>query len=256
MCIDTTITVPAGQAIDIFNQKDPGAITSIWLAPKFMGADPSRVLRELTVNIHWDNESEPGVWAPLGDFFASGPGLNRYRSLPMGITQDGFYSKWYMPFNSARIAIGNDGDNDRTLEVSIQHTPFETCADKLLRFHAKWHGDVFPGVDAERYLKGDRYPDWPFLIIKGAGRFCGVNLQVWNPNGFGKQKKGDIEDFQDYDENVTKFIDSMNRWWWGEGDEKFFVDDEKFPSTFGTGTEDYFGYAWAAYYPLTFSKRF
>ena len=33
-------------------------------------------------------------------------------------------------------------------------------------------------------------------------------------------------------------------YWWGEGDEKFFVDGEKFPSTFGTGTEDYFGYAW------------
>ncbi len=31
---------------------------------------------------------------------------------------------------------------------------------------------------------------------------------------------------------------------WGEGDEKFFVDGEKFPSTFGTGSEDYFGYAW------------
>ena len=24
--------------------------------------------------------------------------------------------------------------------------------------------------------------------------------------------------------------------WWGEGDEKFFVDGEKFPSTFGTGS--------------------
>jgi hypothetical protein len=32
--------------------------------------------------------------------------------------------------------------------------------------------------------------------------------------------------------------------WWGEGDEKFFVDGEKFPSTIGTGSEDYFGYAW------------
>ena len=32
--------------------------------------------------------------------------------------------------------------------------------------------------------------------------------------------------------------------WWGEGDEKFFVDGEMFPSTFGTGSEDYFGYAW------------
>jgi hypothetical protein len=34
--------------------------------------------------------------------------------------------------------------------------------------------------------------------------------------------------------------------WWGEGDEKFFVDGEKFPSTFGTGSEDYFGYAWSS----------
>ena len=32
--------------------------------------------------------------------------------------------------------------------------------------------------------------------------------------------------------------------WWGEGDEKIYVDGEEFPSTFGTGTEDYFGYAW------------
>ena len=34
--------------------------------------------------------------------------------------------------------------------------------------------------------------------------------------------------------------------WWGEGDEKFFVDGEKFPSTIGTGSEDYFGYAWSS----------
>jgi len=33
--------------------------------------------------------------------------------------------------------------------------------------------------------------------------------------------------------------------WWGEGDEKVYVDGEKFPSHFGTGTEDYYGYAWA-----------
>jgi len=39
-------------------------------------------------------------------------------------------------------------------------------------------------------------------------------------------------------------------WWWGEGDEKFFVDGEKFPSTFGTGSEDYVGYAWAAEPPF------
>jgi hypothetical protein len=32
--------------------------------------------------------------------------------------------------------------------------------------------------------------------------------------------------------------------WWGEGDEKIYVDGEKFPSHFGTGTEDFYGYAY------------
>ena len=42
--------------------------------------------------------------------------------------------------------------------------------------------------------------------------------------------------------------------WWGEGDEKFFVDGEKFPSTIGTGSEDYFGYAWCN--PHVFHKPY
>ena len=33
--------------------------------------------------------------------------------------------------------------------------------------------------------------------------------------------------------------------WWGEGDEKIFVDDDVRPSTFGTGSEDYYNYAWS-----------
>ena len=33
---------------------------------------------------------------------------------------------------------------------------------------------------------------------------------------------------------------------WGEGDEKIYIDGESFPSHFGTGTEDYYGYAWCS----------
>ena len=42
--------------------------------------------------------------------------------------------------------------------------------------------------------------------------------------------------------------------WWGEGDEKIFVDGEEFPSSIGTGTEDYYGYAWCR--PEKFSHPF
>jgi len=54
------------------------------------------------------------------------------------------------------------------------------------------------------------------LFATGRGRMCGIALNVWSTAGG----------------------------WWGESDEKFFVDGERFPSNFGTGTEDYFSYAW------------
>lgn len=42
--------------------------------------------------------------------------------------------------------------------------------------------------------------------------------------------------------------------WWGESNKKFFVDNKKFPSFFGTGAEDDFGYARAD--PNLFSNAF
>ena len=36
-----------------------------------------------------------------------------------------------------------------------------------------------------------------------------------------------------------------NEGWWGEGEVKFYIDDDdKYPTICGTGTEDYFGGAW------------
>ena len=43
--------------------------------------------------------------------------------------------------------------------------------------------------------------------------------------------------------------------WWGEGDDMFFIDGEGWPpSLHGTGSEDYFGYAWAAHNPVEFES--
>jgi len=42
-------------------------------------------------------------------------------------------------------------------------------------------------------------------------------------------------------DQITLFNNSYK--WWGEGDEKIFVDGESFPSSFGTGSEDYYGYS-------------
>jgi hypothetical protein len=42
--------------------------------------------------------------------------------------------------------------------------------------------------------------------------------------------------------------------WWGEGDQKVFIDGESFPSTFGTGTEDDYGFAYG--YNLPFAHPY
>jgi len=205
------------------------AIRAIKMRPKLPEDVTAQedALREMTIAIKWDGESAPSVWSPLGDFFATSPGVNLYKGLPMGMTDDGFYSYWYMPFEKgAVIELANDGPQPRELEIVVEIAPLTKPAGELLRFHAWWHGDDYTGVDEKRFTTGDRRPDWPLLVTEGRGRYVGMTQHIWKFGG-----------------------------WWGEGDEKFFVDREKYPSTIGTGSEDYIGYAWAANRPfITFES--
>jgi hypothetical protein len=209
-----TITVAPGQIATAFEATGPGAITLLKIkTPLPEYAEAQRVLlRQLTIRMTWDDEKTPAVWSPLGDFFAYLGGARPFSTVPTGLLDDGtFYSHWYMPFASAaKIELGNDSPSPVTFEVETAAAPLEAPIATLGRFHAKWHRD------ANLIARKDRFPDWPMVNTQGRGRFVGTMLHVWNPNGG----------------------------WWGEGDEKFFVDGEKFPSYFGTGSEDYFGYAW------------
>ena len=194
--------------------KGPAAITGIRLKTD-LPAPPADfdALRSITIQIRWDDESEPSVWAPLGDFFGTAPGPNEYRSLPLGLTEDGWwYCNWFMPFaKHATLQIKKPAGVNAGIHCQISSKPLTGDISKYARFHAKWHRDIFLPSEPERAI------DWPVVKTEGAGRFVGMMLHIWNPRGG----------------------------WWGEGDEKFFVDGEKFPSTIGTGSEDYFGYAWS-----------
>jgi hypothetical protein len=210
-----SLTIRAGQTATVAELSGPRAITAIRVKVPAAASreDEVQMLRELAIRITWDGEKAPAVWAPLGDFFGTAVGLNKYKSLPLGMTDDGFYSFWYMPFSErAKVELVNDGAAERTLTISVTHAPLTRPIAALGRFHAKWHRDALLPAEPERKI------DWTMLKTEGRGRFLGVVLHVWNPKGG----------------------------WWGEGDEKFFVDGEKFPSTIGTGSEDYFGYAWCA----------
>ena len=223
---NANVAVPGHGRIVIAGLSGEGAITALRIRFE-PGALPASLegrrefMRELAVKITFDGAKEPAVWAPFGDFFGSGSGAVPHRTLPSGLREDGtWYSYWYMPFaKGAQVEIDNEGDREVSLRAEITHVPLAQPASLLLRFHAKWHRDLKPN-------RADRAIDWTLLATQGAGRFVGTQLHIWSPcNG-----------------------------WWGEGDEKFFIDGEKFPSTFGTGSEDYFGYAWGRW--ETFARPF
>jgi hypothetical protein len=210
------VTAEAGKQTPVATLTGAGAITALKVKitlPK----DPSAqriFLRQLTVSIAWDGEDSPSVWSPLGDFFAYVGGAIPFKSLPVGYIDDGtFYSYWYMPFGKkAQIVVGNDGPQSVPMTWEVTRAPLTRPIASMARFHAKWHMDAYLPNRADRAL------DWPLVKTWGRGRFVGTHLHGWNPVGG----------------------------WWGEGDDKFFVDGEKYPSSFGTGSEDYFGYAWSS----------
>ena len=80
-----------------------------------------------------------------------------------------------------------------------------------LLFHARWR--------PPETLRTRPFQDWHIGTLTGRGHLVGTVLGVDNPPAAA---------------------------WWGEGDEKIYVDGETFPGIFGTGTEDYFGYAWSS----------
>jgi len=216
------LTVMPGEVKNALKIEGKRAITR--LKVKIGQLDEDRIAeayRKTIISVKWDGESEPSVWSPIGDFFGSAPGFNKYKTLIMGMTDEGMYSYWYMPFaKHAEINIKNTSDFTVELEIEADHEELPGKANNFGRFHAKWHRDIMP-------VEEKRWPDWTVLKTQGRGRFVGMFLSVWNPKG------GSCVEFG-----------REGHWWWGEGDEKFHVDGEKFPSTFGTGTEDYFGYAW------------
>ncbi|MCX2681050.1 DUF2961 domain-containing protein [Galbibacter sp. EGI 63066] len=223
-------TVAAGEKKQMFKRNGAGAISSLKVRVNINDSTKlEEILRKAVLQIKWDGEEEAAVWSPLGDFFGTSPGWNEYRTLPMGMTAEWMYSYWYMPFaDGAEILIHNEYEEALDIEMEIVHEALEET-ENLGRFHAKWHRDLEP-------LEKERWPDWTLLETKGKGRYVGTHLLVWSPKG------------------GSCTLGGPGHYWWGEGDEKFFIDGEDFPSTFGTGTEDYFGYAWCI--PSVFEHAF
>jgi hypothetical protein len=146
------------------------------------------------------------VETPLGDFFGAGPGLVPYDSLPFTLRADGtLVCRFTMPFRE-RAEVVVRGSADAEGSVVVDDLPFTS---ESLYFHARYRPPSVVDSQPPR--------DLPMISIEGSGVYAGDVFGIQNPNDR----------------------------WWGEGDEKIYVDGEAFPSFFGTGTEDYYGYAWS-----------
>ena len=197
--INPSVDIKPGQIFTLAEMEGPGAIQHLWMTPT--GNWRFSILR-----IYWDDEQEPSVECPVGDFF--GQGWNTYAqltSLPVCVNPgSAFNCYWPMPFRKkCRITMENINDKDAmSLYYQIDYTLTEVPADAAY-FHAQFRR-ANP-VDSSVCTLVDG--------IKGKGQFVGLYL-AWGVN---------------------------NNGWWGEGEIKFYLDgDTKFPTICGTGTEDYF----------------
>lgn len=235
-------TILAGEERVLMEKQGSGAISELEWIPETL---EESALRSLRLRLWWDGKEKPAVDVPVGDFFGGAPVYAHVRTLPITMERGRFSCRFYMPFSSGmRLAVYNGTGAKLPVRLRLTFDAESVEAENLLRFHAGFHTGDWKDLDQSRFVPGgDRWPDWPILITKGgSGRFVGVHLNIlctWN------EPKEQAAEWW-----VGKWDRKTVDWWWGEGDEKFFVDGEKFPSTFGTGSEDYIGYAWAAEPPF------
>jgi hypothetical protein len=205
-----SVDIPGNATVTLAEIDGPGALQHLW-----MTVFPTH-WRQLILRFYWDGEDTPSVEVPIGDFFCSGwcERVN-VNSLPVAVNPaGGFNSYWEMPFRRhARITLENlSPDRVKGFFYQIDYVLTDVPED-LGYFHAQWRrSNPLPYQEVHTLLDG----------VKGQGHYVGTYL-AWGVNNSG---------------------------WWGEGEIKFYLDgDEDFPTICGTGTEDYFGGAWAFIFP-------
>jgi hypothetical protein len=221
--------IAAGESLVVLDDQGPGVLTHIWFT---IASAEEFHLKKLVLRIYWDGESAPSVETPIGDFFGLGLGeYFLYQSVPLSVGADMALNSFFvMPFQKhARITISNEGT--QKVDSFYYNIDYRACAEALpadtLYFHAQyrqaapakgwtndWKDNGDPKVNDRPNLSGEDNFVW--MDAKGGGQFAGVTMSILQNQDF----------------------------WWGEGDDMFFIDGEAKPSINGTGSEDYFLGAW------------
>ncbi len=197
--VSPSVRIKAKTTFTLGEIKGPGFIQHIWMTP-------TGNWRRSIIRFYWDNETEPSVECPVGDFFACGWGKYcQINSLAVCVNPgSAFNCYWQMPFRKkARITLENTDEQDMVLYYQINYALAAVPKDAAY-FHAQFRRES-PLQQKGLYTILDG--------VEGQGQYVGTYL-AWEVHSPG---------------------------WWGEGEIKFFMDgDKQFPTICGTGTEDYF----------------
>ncbi|HEY5107895.1 MAG TPA: glycoside hydrolase family 172 protein [Caulobacteraceae bacterium] len=194
------IIVQPGETRCLADIEGAGAIQQIWVT--LAGGK----WRHTILRAYWDEQAQPSIECPAGDFFACGwEKFAQVSSLAVCVNPGrAFNCYWEMPFRKrARFTLENLSDEAIYVYYQINYALTDVPGDAAY-FHAQFRR-ANPLAYKEVYTLIDG--------VKGAGHYVGTYM-AWGVNNAG---------------------------WWGEGEIKFHIDgDEAFPTICGTGTEDYF----------------
>jgi hypothetical protein len=213
-----SVTLRPGEAKGALALQGPAALARLEL--KVDAPRRDLALRQTLLEVYFDGYPRPQVQSPVGDFFGAAPGINPYQSLPFTVLPDGWMiSRFVMPFERfVLVRLVNLGDQPVTITGSAFAVPYQWDSTRSMHLIARWR------VNHDLVADPAAVQDLPFLLAHGAGVYVGTTAILLNPSPI-----------------PTSYGD-----WWGEGDEKVFVDDDQRPSIFGTGSEDYFDYSWSS----------
>jgi hypothetical protein len=219
MATSSRLTFPSDNA-DISLPKGNKAITNLSIKIDC----PKEYLQEISENV-WIVLSFDGtecVREPVDCFFGAGFGAKRETNWNMDSDGNGSFScRWLMPYASdASLKLEYKGSKAFNVQVDINTINFRRD-ENTLYFHSSYKQE--DGVKTQSDYDSQNNLDWNFAKASGPGIWCGDILTLYNhcPD------------------------------WYGEGDEKIWLDDDSFPSFFGTGTEDFFNCSWAPVVPFS-----
>ena len=180
----------------------------------------AQLMRQLLLTASFDKKQT--IWVPLGDFSGGGMGAPSVESWFLSSNGKGqIISRWPMPYREeGKLTIKNQSESPAEISLRVRTIPTKWDTQSLY-FHASWkqQNHIYihnnPTEDAQCVT-------WNFATIKGKGLYMGDVLTLFN--------------------HAPR--------WYGEGDEKIWVDEDSFPSHFGTGTEDYYNSSWAPVIPF------